>query len=306
MLSIAQAHQLTGHTASIFALATAEEPFSFFSADGNGWVVKWDLRQKDFGQAIAQVPSNVFSLRFLPSLQLLAVGSMQGTLYFIDLDNNKVLEPALQFEKSVYCFETHQNLLYVGTGAGELMEIDPLALTVNRTIAVCNQSIRSIDQHPTLPLLALGCSNHSIYLVNLDTFQIIEELVYHKNSVFSVRFSPDGRYLLSGSRDAFLGVWEINAEQAAALLHTIPAHLFTINSITYLSPLRLFASASRDKSIKIWDADTFTLLKVIDNTKPDEWTSHKNSVNCLLWLPKAQLLVSGGDDRNLFVWQITE
>ncbi len=306
MFSIKPYRQLSGHNASIFALARAEEPDCFYSADGNGWVVKWDLRQEDFGQAIAQVPSNVFSLRYLPSLQLLAVGSMQGILYFIDLDKNKVLEPPLQFEKSVYSIESHQNLLYIGTGTGQLIEIDPLTLTLQRTLSVCNQSIRSIHPHPTLPLLALGCSNHLIYLVNTETLDIIEELTYHQNSVFSVRFSPDGRYLLSGSRDAFMAVWEITAGQPTALIHTIPAHLFTINSITYLPPLRLFATASRDKTLKIWRSHNFELLKVIDNTKSDEWQAHKNSVNCLLWMPQEQLLVSGGDDRNLFVWQIEE
>lgn len=60
MFSIKPYRQLSGHNASIFALARAKEPDTFYSADGNGWVVKWDLRQEDFGQAIAQVPLMFF------------------------------------------------------------------------------------------------------------------------------------------------------------------------------------------------------------------------------------------------------
>jgi len=305
MLSIVQTHQLTGHTAAVFALSAAEEPSCFYSADGNGWVVKWDLREKDLGTAVAQAPSNVFSLKLLPNPRLLAVGTMQGTLYFIDYHQKTLLDSSIQTGKPVFCVETNQSVMYFGSGTGQLFETDIATLAISRQLQICLSSIRSIHIHPVLPVLALGCSDNLVYLVNLETFEISEVLSFHQSSVFSVRFSPDGRYLLCGSRDAYLSVWEMNPGKSSVLLHTIPAHLFTINSLTYLPPFSLFASASRDKTIKLWDAETFELLKVIDPLKSDNWNTHKNSVNCLLWLPDVQALVSGGDDRTLLVWQIS-
>src|SRR5690606_5922586 len=111
----------------------------------------------------------------------------------------------------------------------------------------------------------------------------------HGNSVFSLCLSPDGKYLLSGSRDAHLKVWD--AENKFYLLHTIPAHLFTVNHIAFHPDGKLFASAGRDKHIKIWDAQSFQLLKVIDKEK---FQGHVNSVNRLLWLKNSNYLVSAG------------
>ncbi|MBK8425147.1 MAG: hypothetical protein IPL27_03820 [Lewinellaceae bacterium] len=56
---------------------------------------------------------------------------------------------------------------------------------------------------------------------------------------------------------------------------------------------RFFATASRDKTLKIWDSATFTLLKVVDTIRDG---GHINSVNRLLWLPEC--LVSASDDRS--------
>lgn len=303
MLQVTQSGIFTGHRAAVFALAEAADLGCFYSADGNGWVVKWNTATPDLGQAIAQVPSNVFALQYLPQNNLLAVGSMQGALYFINLNQNRVLEPPLQWSKSVFCMQTQGSRLYVGTGIGELWVINLQTLQPHTFTTICQHSIRSMHLHPHLPLMALGCSNHQIYLLHTHTGKIVQELTYHQNSVFSVRFSPDGNYLLSGSRDAYLAVWQINPNGVVALLHTIPAHLFTINSLTFLPPGALFASAARDKTVKIWHATSFDLLKVIDSAK-QEWQAHKNSVNSLLWLPHNNLLLSAGDDRQIFAWQI--
>jgi WD40 repeat protein len=55
-----------------------------------------------------------------------------------------------------------------------------------------------------------------------------------------------------------------------------------------------------DKTIKIWDAKTFTLLKVIDKVRNQ---SHSTSVNKLLWLDN-QNLASVSDDKMSMLWEV--
>ena len=56
-----------------------------------------------------------------------------------------------------------------------------------------------------------------------------------------------------------------------------------------------------DKSVKIWDAETFKLLKVIDRARH---AGHGTSVNKLLWTQFDNQIISGSDDRTISVWKL--
>jgi WD40 repeat protein len=56
-----------------------------------------------------------------------------------------------------------------------------------------------------------------------------------------------------------------------------------------------------DKSIKVWDAQEFRLLKVIDKAR---YAGHGTSVNKLYWSKFHNQLISCSDDRSISVWNI--
>jgi WD40 repeat protein len=51
----------------------------------------------------------------------------------------------------------------------------------------------------------------------------------------------------------------------------------------------------------VWDAETFSLLKVIDKSRH---AGHGTSVNKVLWTEYNGYIVSGSDDRTLSVWNL--
>jgi WD40 repeat protein len=87
-----------------------------------------------------------------------------------------------------------------------------------------------------------------------------------------------------------------------SLLESIPAHLYSIYSIAFHPTLPFIATASRDKSIKIWDAETFQLLKTISIEKG--FDGHHLSINKIIWEPVNNKLISVSDDKLLKIWQI--
>jgi WD40 repeat protein len=56
-----------------------------------------------------------------------------------------------------------------------------------------------------------------------------------------------------------------------------------------------------DKTIKVWETESMTLLKVIDRSRH---AGHTNSVNKVLWTNYENLLISCGDDKNIIVWDL--
>ena len=109
--------------------------------------------------------------------QLLAVGSMQGVLYFIDLQARKVVPPTLQLPKAIFDLQLQNDSLYIGGGDGVLSVLDVQTLTLNKTLRLSDASIRSIALHPSIPqFAAIGCSDHHIYLVDLEKWQVVQKL----------------------------------------------------------------------------------------------------------------------------------
>jgi WD40 repeat protein len=116
-------------------------------------------------------------------------------------------------------------------------------------------------------------------------------------AVFSTQYSPDGSYVVTGSRDAQVKIWNTSTFE---LIHNIPAHLFAVNHIAFHPEQPYFATASMDKTIKLWGADDFKLYKVISREKGFE--THFLSINKLVW-HNGQLL-STSDDKRIIIWDI--
>ncbi len=289
--------KLSGHKSAIFTLEESENSKAFFSAGGDGMVVQWNLDNLGEGKLIARVPSNVFSLKYLEKQQLLAVGTLQGVLYFIDLKKNKVIEPPLQFQKAIYDFELFNDKLLVAIGGGMLGVVDIEKNEVEAQYALSTENLRSVDYVANLQRIIIGASDGATYLLDTD-FRLKQLLEQHYASVFSTRLLRN-QLLLTGARDAHLGVWEYKGVWNNR--QYIPAHNYTINCIVEHPQRALVATASRDKTVKIWDALTLDLLKVIDKQKYD---GHLNSVNHLLWSSYNNWLISGSDDKTIMIWEI--
>lgn len=299
-INLRQVARLGGHNAAIFALAAYADPRYFLSAAGDGWIVKWDLDDPDPGRLVAKVDTQVFSLCYLKGQERVVAGNMNGGVHWIDLKNPEQTRNIAHHQKGVFAIKALDDVLFTAGGQGLLTRWSATESQTEESIKLSNQSLRSLAIHPGKNQLAVGASDNSIYLLKLPDFQLIHTISNaHENSVFSLQYSPDGRYLISGSRDAHLKVWDIwNGFQEVIAQ---PAHWFTINAISYHPEGHLVATASRDKTIKIWDAENFELLKVIETIRDN---GHVNSVNSLLWTSYQNHLLSASDDRTIGIWQL--
>jgi WD40 repeat protein len=86
-----------------------------------------------------------------------------------------------------------------------------------------------------------------------------------------------------------------------SLKNEVIGHIYAIHDLQFSPDGKWFATASMDKTVKIWETQGLKLLKVLDATRHG---GHKNSVNKLIWSSFDDLLVSASDDKNISIWKI--
>ncbi len=79
-------------------------------------------------------------------------------------------------------------------------------------------------------------------------FECLGTLTGHMSGVTAVAISPDGRWLVSGSRDETIKVWDWWAQEA---IFTLNARTF-IYAITVSEDGETFAIRGRDQTVKAW------------------------------------------------------
>ncbi|MCP2340721.1 WD40 repeat domain-containing serine/threonine protein kinase [Actinomadura rupiterrae] len=82
----------------------------------------------------------------------------------------------------------------------------------------------------------------------------------HTQGVRSVAFSPDRKYLVSGSDDSTIIIWDIAAGHPA---RTLRGHTSSVLSVAVSPDGSTVASAALDRSVRLWDAATGALKQTL-------------------------------------------
>ncbi|KAJ8067013.1 hypothetical protein OCU04_004393 [Sclerotinia nivalis] len=79
-----------------------------------------------------------------------------------------------------------------------------------------------------------------------------------------------------------------------AVLQTLEGHSDSVNSVAFSANSKLLASASHDRTIKVWDAATGTLQQTLEG--------HSGWVKSIAFSADSKLLASASGDRTIKVW----
>jgi WD40 repeat protein/predicted Ser/Thr protein kinase len=115
----------------------------------------------------------------------------------------------------------------------------------------------------------------------------------HGSYVWSVTFSPDGKFLASGSMDWTVKVWEAGSWREVA---TLEGHEYSVQSVSFSPDGKFLASGSKDKTVKVWAVGRWREVATLEG--------HINFVLSVTFSPDGKFLASGSMDWTVKVWAV--
>jgi hypothetical protein len=120
---------------------------------------------------------------------------------------------------------------------------------------------------------------------------LIRSLIGHTQGVSSVSFSPDGKWIASGSWDYTVKNWD---SQSGKLIRSLIGHKKPVTSVSFSPDGKWIASGSEDNTVKIWDSQSGKLIRSL--------IGHKKPVTSVSFSPDGRRIVSGSIDSSLRLW----
>ncbi|MBN1539595.1 MAG: WD40 repeat domain-containing protein [Candidatus Thermoplasmatota archaeon] len=164
--------------------------------------------------------------------------------------------------------------------------------------------LRACCFSPDGKLLAVGGDGLVVVVFDTGTWDRKYELTGHTGSILALDYSPDSRYLASGSgTDKVIPqnagenqtrIWDMETGRQVKVLG---GHRDGVLAVKWSNSGDRLATGSDDRTLRVWDMPSGTELL---NT-----SGHTSGILDVDWTPDDQLIVTGARDYKIKIWNAT-
>jgi WD40 repeat protein len=289
--------KINQHSGSLYAVNYWKSKNLLLTGGADKIVASWDLSSFENTPFSIKTNSAILALEITPDEKFLFIGLFNGNFHVIDLQTRAEVK-FIPFHKTglfAISYSDENKRLILGSGDGTYSVWDTQNFTLLDKGKLAFGKIRAIQQHNGKAVL--GTSEGNIVEIDLQNFKVKNLFqLENNNSIFSMLYYPNKKVWLVATKSAFIHA--INLEQQKEIF-SFPAHNWPVYKMEWIDN-NFIATCSRDKTIKIWNAQN---LEIHQRLEFNPHKSHTHSINNLLYISSLKRLISIGDDKSICIWE---
>ncbi|KAH7886978.1 WD40-repeat-containing domain protein [Phlebopus sp. FC_14] len=238
------------------------------------------------------------SVCFSPDGKYLATGAEDKQIRIWDIAKKRIRNVFDGHQQEIYSLDFSLDGRLIVSGSGDktariwdMVDGSSKVLTINDPDSLNNDAgVTSVAISPNGQLVAAGSLDTVVRIWDVASGMLLERLRGHRDSVYSVAFTPD---VGSKRKDASAnGKKEL--EKASQCTMNFVGHTDYVLSVAVSHDGQWVVSGSKDRGVQFWDSHSATVQCMLQG--------HKNSVISIDLSPAGSILATGSGDWQARIW----
>lgn len=301
---------IRGHRQAVTCLAF--HPFYKRLASGSedASIIIWECNEFTQERSLRAHSNTVNYLAFDPNGKYLASCSADLTIKIWNFETMTCFKTLNGHEHTVSCVEfmPDGNFLFSASRDKTIKYWEINTGNVKKTLTGHTEWVRSVSVNPKGTLLASSSDDETVIIWQTDTGTQLNSLSGHDNKIEKVLFLKNEKAILNVYSSEYVSAFnktlvggldaqpQDNKEDLSKINEKLLEKTKLIKAKENIANKDYLLSASRDKTIKLWD--------VIGGVCIFTFTGHDNWVRDLCEHPSGKYFVSCSDDKSVRVWDL--
>jgi WD40 repeat protein len=292
--------RLTGHSGRVTSVEFTADGHRALTASADGTARVWDADTGKELYRLALPEEGSFEVHFLADdTRIVSYGYAdvsQGTLRVWSAGSGRLLGEARTgstLPSDGRVFASHEHLIL--TPSNDRNVVIWNADTLQEVLRVRGDDIgvRSAAFSPASDRIVIGGDSHSAHILSASDGHEIATLEGHKNTISTVAYSPDGRFLVTGSWDDTAKIWDADGRHLIDLV----GHEGWVICAMFNGDGERVVTGSTDGTVRVWETQTGRPLAVM--------RGHEAAIKSCDFAADASLGLSVSEDGSVRVWDTT-
>jgi WD40 repeat protein/transcriptional regulator with XRE-family HTH domain len=246
----------------------------------------------------------IWSIAFSPDSTQLASASGDHTIKLWEVNSGECLQ-TLQGHRGLVravAFHPDGEVLASGGGSRQLRLWEMATGRCFRSVQGHSNPLRAAAFSPDSSLLASSSGDRLLRFWDVRAEALVSDgeitrplktWTGHRELVWSLAYSPDGKFLATGSEEGTVKLWEVATGQC---LRVMIGHSEWVQSIAFSPDGQWLASGSGDRKVRVWEVATGQCRYIL--------SEHNQWIWSVAFSPDGKLLASSGNDRCIKIWEM--